>query len=282
MKNTYLVAVSGGVDSVVLLDMLAKSNKHRLIVAHVDHGIRVESDADERFVRALAKRYNIPYVTKRFEMGSHASEDTARTLRYGFLFEQAKKYHATIVTAHHQDDMIETMAINYIRGTGWRGLVVLGRKGIKRPLLAMRKQDIYEYAIRNNLEWVEDETNSTDAYLRNKVRKKTATISTQDRRRLVEIRAQQQQIAREVLKCTQQLTKLFSNKRYPYIMVDSMTAMEALREYMAHSNIHLDRPTLYKILHIIKTARPNTRHDVKGGVVLLCNIDNFIVEVANR
>lgn len=81
---TYLVAVSGGVDSVCLLDMLSRS-EHRLIVAHVEHGIRGEaSRADARFVAALAQKYNLPFVSTALNLGPNASEELARQKRYGF------------------------------------------------------------------------------------------------------------------------------------------------------------------------------------------------------
>src|SRR3989344_5293986 len=114
----YIVAVSGGVDSVVLLDMLIKQKEHNLVVAHFDHGIRVDSDADARFVWELAKKYELSFEVRREELGDAASENTARSHRYAFLRDIAKKYSATIVTAHHADDVVETIAINLTRGTG--------------------------------------------------------------------------------------------------------------------------------------------------------------------
>jgi tRNA(Ile)-lysidine synthase len=138
----YIVAVSGGVDSVVLLDMLSKT-QHKLIVAHVDHGIRgKESAADARFVAALARRYQLPFVSTELHLGAHASEETAREKRYEFLFGEAEKYRAVVVTAHHRDDIIETITLNLTRGTGWRGLAVLARKDIERPPLEMMSERV--------------------------------------------------------------------------------------------------------------------------------------------
>ncbi len=118
-QKKYLVAVSGGVDSVVLLHQLVHAAEHTVLVAHVDHGIRGEaSAADARFVRALAESYNLPYYQTELKLAPTASEDQARQQRYNFLLTCAAQLNARLVTAHHRDDMIGSMAINVHRGTG--------------------------------------------------------------------------------------------------------------------------------------------------------------------
>ncbi|TWP25466.1 tRNA lysidine(34) synthetase TilS [TM7 phylum sp. oral taxon 346] len=189
---TYLVAVSGGVDSVCLLDMLSRS-EHRLIVAHVEHGIRGEaSRADARFVAALAQKYNLPFVSTALNLGPNASEELARQKRYDFLLTQAQKFGAVLVTAHHAEDVAETIAINIERGTGWRGLAVLARTGVKRPLISFTKTQLYDYALQHRLEWVEDATNASGLYQRNRVRKALkSVISQRTVVRLLQLRARQ-------------------------------------------------------------------------------------------
>src|SRR5690606_15740277 len=121
---------SGGVDSVVLLDILARSDRYDLTVAHFDHGMRPDSAADARFVEGLAAQYGLDFIGKREELGVQASEDRARSARYDFLFAEAKKRSAVVATAHHLDDVVESIAINIVRGTGWRGVAVLARAGV--------------------------------------------------------------------------------------------------------------------------------------------------------
>src|SRR5690606_41547248 len=110
-------AVSGGIDSVVLLDMLSHVPGLKLVVTHFDHGIRPDSAQDAVFVEELAAHYGLPFETKRVELGTKASEELARRHRYAFLRDVAARYNAKIITAHHADDVIETVAINHIRGT---------------------------------------------------------------------------------------------------------------------------------------------------------------------
>lgn len=174
----YVVAVSGGVDSVVLLDCLVASNPElvnegKLIVAHYDHGIREDSIKDALFVEELAEKYGLQFVVGHGGLGANASEETARNARYKFLnLIKVQNRAEAIITAHHQDDVIETAYINLIRGTGRKGLTSLkSRPGILRPLISKDKIEILEYAKNKNLLWHEDLTNKEDKYLRNRVRK---------------------------------------------------------------------------------------------------------------
>lgn len=192
----YVVAVSGGVDSTALLHLLAQqsqvtgnrlqvTDKKRkisnlqpltsnleLIVAHFDHGIRQDGAKDEQLVRSIAKKHRLIYVTKAGKLGRNASEATAREARYEFLNAVKEKYNAkSIITAHHQDDLIETALINMLRGTGPRGLSSMkNNPKIIRPLLIYSKEQIISYTKLNKLKWHEDETNQHDDYLRNYIR----------------------------------------------------------------------------------------------------------------
>ncbi len=174
MNNTYIIAVSGGVDSVVLLDMLAKrGGPEKYIVVHFDHGIRPNSSEDAKFVKQLATTYKLQLETGQGHLGPNSSEEEARRARYNFLFSVQKKHQAAkVITAHHQDDWLETAIINILRGTGHKGLsAIKANPNVSRPLLDMPKADIIKYAKKNNLQWVEDATNEDQSYLRNYVRK---------------------------------------------------------------------------------------------------------------
>ena len=168
----YVVAVSGGVDSMVLLDILRQQPGVDLVVAHFEHGIRQDSDEDRQLVGQVAAQYSLPFIYARGNLGAGASEAQARTARYAFLEKVQQEQGATaIVTAHHQDDLLETAILNIIRGTGRKGLSSLGSSGhLLRPLLWYSKQDILEYAQAHHIQWHEDSTNVDDRYLRNYIR----------------------------------------------------------------------------------------------------------------
>lgn len=251
----YLVAVSGGVDSVVLLDMLVKKGEHELIVAHFDHGIRGDSADDAQFVAELAKKYNLPFETKREALGAGASEELARARRYAFLRAVAKKHEATIVTAHHMNDIAETIAINIARGTGWRGAAVLA-SDVNRPLLAMAKDEIIAYAGAEDIAWREDSTNASNAYLRNRLRAKITDVDTV--LQLAALRARQAELKDEIEREVATLLDATQGEysRYFFTQIDQSAAVELLRGVAVREmGCGLPRPQLERALLAIKTAR---------------------------
>lgn len=178
-KDTILVAVSGGIDSVVLLHLLHQ-HKLNIALAHCNFCLRgKESDKDEAFVVNLAKAYKIKYFTKKFDTKKFAKEKTlstqmaARELRYEWFTTLCKEYKfSKIAVAHHADDQFETILINLVRGTSILGLTAMREinGNIVRPLLHLSRADIEKYAKKNKLKWREDASNAEDKYARNKIR----------------------------------------------------------------------------------------------------------------
>lgn len=264
----YLVAVSGGIDSVVLLDKLVMQDEHELVVAHFDHGIREDSAEDTQFVAALAKKYGLLFETKREVLGKDASEELARDRRYAFLRTVAKKHDATIATAHHMNDIAETIAINVTRGTGWRGLAVLA-SDVYRPLLALTKKDIAAIAKTKNIEWHEDSTNASDAYLRNRLRRRLTDEDTV--LQLAALRARQVELKDEIdHEVRRQLDAAYGEySRYFFMHIDSAAALELLRGIAVKEFGHsLTRPQLERALLAIKTARHGTVFPFGGAQLI--------------
>lgn len=170
--GTYVVAVSGGVDSMVLLDILRQRPGIKLVVAHYDHGIRKDSQVDRKLVQKVAKKHGLMFVHLEGKLGIKTSEAKARAARYAFLnnVKQASGAKA-IITAHHQDDVLETAILNMLRGSGRRGLTSLRSvEGLVRPLVDYSKQQLRDYAEEHSLLWREDESNTDTTYVRNYVR----------------------------------------------------------------------------------------------------------------
>ena len=279
MNKKYVVAVSGGVDSVVLLHQLVMAGEYELIVAHFDHGIRSDSAEDARFVAGLAAQYNLPFTTEREELGVSASEEQARSRRYGFLRAMAERYEATIVTAHHADDVIETIAINVRRGTGWRGAAVLDSPTVVRPLLQMTKRQIRDYALEHRLEWVEDNTNASGRYLRNRLRHKLCYAPSAKKQALHAIRHRQLELKKSIDEEVSKYIQQKEHSRYFFVQIDTQTAVELLRAIVVVAVMQSPtRPQLVRGLLAIKTARPGTSYEMGGSVTLHFTKRTFIVE----
>lgn len=189
-----IVAVSGGIDSMVLLDVLVSLQKkfqYELIVGHVNHALRArESDSDQEFVEKIAKQYGIRCIVARVATKEYSGamrmsiQDGARELRYAFLKELRHSADADwIATAHHADDNAETLLLHFIRGTGLQGLRGIPPKRederIIRPLLFALRSDIIRYAKTRRIRFREDSSNSKDTYARNALRHKVLPVLEQ-------------------------------------------------------------------------------------------------------
>jgi tRNA(Ile)-lysidine synthase len=272
----YVVAVSGGIDSVVLLHMLRRIGRHELIVAHVDHGIRDDSADDERFVRGLAALYHLPYVTTKVHLGPEASEERARDVRYAFLRQQAAEHDAEIMTAHHGDDVIETIAINLHRGTGWRGAATHDA-AITRPLLGYTKQQLRDYAQQHQLEWQEDSTNVSDRYLRNRIRKHVASLDDDTKAQVLSLRDKQRALKRFIEAEAQLLIGEGPEySRYFLTHIPMASALECLRQV---TNGALTRPQLERALLAIKTAQAGSIFEAGNHLRLLFTTRHFSVSL---
>ena len=178
-RKTYLLAVSGGVDSMVLAHMFLQ-NKLQFSVAHCNFKLRgKDSDNDELMVRNFCEKHNIPFYCEHFETGKYAKEQgvsiqmAARDLRYNFFNKLLNdKKIDFLVTAHHAGDQAETILLNLIRGTGiegLKGMLFLQNKTF-RPLLNISKKHITSFAKEKNIVWREDASNASTKYKRNAVR----------------------------------------------------------------------------------------------------------------
>lgn len=189
-SKRYLLTISGGIDSAVMCHLFHQAG-FSFGIAHCNFKLRgKESDADEKFVNSLAKKYHVPFCCKRFNTKSYSEtkgisvQMAARKLRYEWLSRLCRdlsygrkknakeKRYDFIATAHHLDDSVETFFINILRGTGIAGLqgIPVKQENIIRPLLFANKKMIRQYAEKESLSWREDSSNLTDKYLRNTIR----------------------------------------------------------------------------------------------------------------
>lgn len=182
-SDSILVGVSGGVDSMVLASLLARLKKDlnfEFSLAHVNYGLRgEESESQEKLVRHFADKNQIPCFVSKAELPkSQNLQAAARDFRYHFFSEMALQMGASkIAVAHHLEDQVETILAHWLRGSSLKGL--MGMKPFRemgnglmliRPLLEFSKEELRAYAIRNRIPYIEDSSNESDQYWRNRLR----------------------------------------------------------------------------------------------------------------
>lgn len=284
-----VLAISGGVDSMVLLDLVCRSGRYargEIIVAHFDHGIRENSAEDAEFVERKAKEYGVECCVGHGNLGAGASEAVAseagaRAARYDFLHKIAEKQGqgSEIWTAHHLDDLVESVMINFVRGTGWRGLAVLGAADVRRPFLEteifyepMDKVAILEYAAKRGLEFREDPSNSWDEYLRNRIRHQMNNLE-QDSGLSFEQKMEIYRLWREQQRLRQQIDENVASlvptpgaewQREWFCELEPELALELLRAGTLQEGIAATRPQLEDFRQAILNYAPGKRFNLPG------------------
>lgn len=292
--QSILLAVSGGVDSVVLLHLMQKlvdTYPLKLSIAHVNHQLRPEADAEEQFVRELAEIYGIPIYVYRWEKSMHPKsgfEEAARHVRYQFFKKTMNEHGAdTLMTGHHQDDQVETILMKLTRGSSLEQLTGIEfaqpfhQGQLIRPLLSFTKKDIYLFADEWHLKHVEDETNQTLDYSRNRFRNRIIPLLKEENKQLnthieqfakditdaLEISKQPIQEAYDALVVADEDTWIFSYK-------DLFELGEAMQRAVLQTvleNLYTQANVSYKTTYIelirewLSTGEVNTQLDLLGG-----------------
>ncbi len=171
------IAISGGIDSVVLTHLFFLLKEYTILLAHCNFHLRdKESDLDEEFVKKLGKKLNLKTHATSIKINAKGSiQLAARELRYRWFKELITANHFDyLITAHHADDNLETFLINLTRGSGLDGFTGIPEKNgsIIRPLLPFSREEITAFATKNHITWREDKSNATTKYVRNKIRHK--------------------------------------------------------------------------------------------------------------
>ncbi len=180
-NSSVIIALSGGPDSMVLLNLLLKVKKEKnlkIVCAHVNHKLRKESDDEAKMVKKYCEKENIIFEYMTIDKYKGNTENYARAKRYEFFDKLIKKYSSPyLLTAHHGDDLTETIMMRLIRGSSLKGYAgfseITEKNGYKiyRPLITKTKAELLNYAKENNIPYAIDQTNESDNYTRNRIRK---------------------------------------------------------------------------------------------------------------
>ena len=289
-----VLAISGGVDSMVLLDRVCREGDlSDVIVAHFDHGTRESSRDDAEFVRRACLKYGVEFVLGRAKLGPSVSEEDARISRYEFfasvIDDLGGPKKAVLWTAHHANDLIESMAINLIRGTGWRGMAPFGNLAVFRPFLSdemfMTKADILRYASENNIVFRQDPTNTEDRYLRNRVRHEVNNLPERSRAELVKIyhemnnlRAEIDTVVGEILPKDGVFERAwFAQPGDDDSGLPDNVALEILRAGLLRAGISATRPQILDFLSAIRTYESGKKFNLPRDRLVRFTKSGFVL-----
>jgi tRNA(Ile)-lysidine synthase len=261
-----LVAVSGGADSMVLASLMHE-NGFQIAVAHCNYQLRgTDSDADEKLVKDWCAERQIPFHSKRVQTQKLVDETNdsiqmvARKVRYSFFDELIKKHgHAIIALAHNLDDRIESLLINVLRGTGFRGLQGMPsqRKGIIRPLIGIGKKEIRAYAKENGIPYRDDASNMETYYLRNWVRLRLLPMLNQvDSDTVYKLQKLTERVEKEIPNyekwVEEKLSEIISEDGLSVERIcDSKTSFTLLKEFLKPKGFSSDQ--VFEVLEILNS-----------------------------
>ena len=305
-----VLAISGGVDSMVLLDRVCRgdiktsaNDVHAadltdIVVAHFDHGTRPSSSDDAEFVRQACERYGVEFILGRAELGPDASEEEARISRYEFfasvIADLGGPRAAVLWTAHHANDLIESMAINLIRGTGWRGVAPFGNLQIFRPFLSdemlMTKADILEYASSHEIKFRQDPTNTDERYLRNRIRHEVNNLPAESRAELVKIYHEMNNLRGEIDATVDKILPADGIYQREWFIrsgdgeagrndavagLPDNVALEILRAGLLRAGVSATRPQILDFLAAIRTYAPGKKFNLPGDRLVKFSKNTF-------
>ena len=261
-----ILAVSGGVDSMALLAMYKQAD---IVVAHIDHGTRKSSAEDANFVRQKCQKLGVKFYETKLGLGEGVSEELARQKRYEFLKTIQEKEGGTLCTAHHLDDVVESIAINLIRGTGWRGLTPFYGDELVRPFIIskMWKRDVLKFAGEHGVCFRQDPTNYEAYYLRNRIREKMTELNKTTRADIINLFEKQIELRGKIEKLVTELVKQTVvgknfHKKELFLTADEKVALEVLREICLMHGYSLTRKQLGDFLLAIKTYAPHKKFNL--------------------
>ena len=266
-NQKVILAFSYGIDSRVLLDILTKLG-YEVIVAHVNHKVRKESDLEELETIKLCESLNIKYYIKHLTPEDKNFEDYARKERYNFFKDVAAKSDTNIlITAHHKDDNLETILLKLMTGSnlyGYSGIhncVIKDGLKIIRPFLCASKDEIKEYQAKNNLLYFEDYTNFETIHMRNKIRNKVIPLLKEINSSILDKASEYSEIAFETFNYIRHLSKDYLDKHNNQIEISSFKKLDIAIQKdiicMMLENLKLNRN--FKLINSILNMITNSK-----------------------
>lgn len=289
-NDTLLLAVSGGVDSMVLLDLLHK-NEYNFVVCYIDHDKRIDSYKDYELVKQICINYNIPFYNKKLDYTNIKVDNFqsyAREQRYKFFVEVATKLNIKyILTAHHLDDLAETIFLKLERGSnlfGYAGIKNIYQKdGIYyvKPLLCFSKAEIYEYSRQNNISYLEDSSNSTNVYKRNVYRNEVLPIIKKYNPQFLNKLQDYSDILFSSFEYIRKQSILFlNNKHYfdlnDFLKLDECIQYDVINYILEQFDIECNKNKIEMLIKILKNDNKKNIYQIIGNNIYMIRSYNKI------
>jgi tRNA(Ile)-lysidine synthetase-like protein len=297
-EEPLILALSGGVDSMVLFDILINNN-YQVIIAHVNHKQRKESDIEYEAIKTLAHKHNVPFegytIDETIESNFQA---VARSLRLNFFKEVAKKYNSKkILLAHHLDDQIETFFMKFVKGSPLQNLrsiqleTPLNGITLLRPLIYTPKEVLVDYAFKNKINYYEDYSNYSDTYTRNRFRHQIIptlvdekdTFYTMMLERLEQLNAINDLIKEQSLQFIKQ-----HKKRIPiesFLTLNPLVQDDILRRLVNHftnKTYNLSKQQLDQLIKLLNTYQGNLTYPISNILEFHIEYDHFFIALPSE
>lgn len=291
-KTPLVVSVSGGVDSMVLLHILTK-NKYNTIVVHFNHQTRKENDSEEQLVRETAKNYNLKFHVFKVLKSSGNFHEQARNFRIKKLEEIARKYNTSfILTAHHLDDLAETVLMKITRGSnlyGFSGIheyVKINNFTFIRPLLDYSKKEIVSFAAKEKVNYLDDSSNFELHYTRNRIRHTILPILKQENPQVLNKFKDFQNSLTETYNFIRKYTAKFIDSNNiintsALINEDLLIKREVLVMLLEKHQITFNKQTLDDLLKLIESDRPNLTYNLSNNYHFVKSYDTVYLTNKN-
>ena len=290
-EDTVIVACSGGPDSMCLLDIV-KSVTNNIVVACVNHNVRESSKEEFEYVKGFANKNNLKFEGLELTFNTLANfECNARNKRYEFLNELLEKYHGKyILTAHHGDDLIETILMRLTRGSKLSGYIGIKKENNKylRPLLYVTKKDIIEYLNNNQIKYFIDETNNSDEHQRNRYRKNIIPFLKKEDKNIhlkyLKFSEELEEYDDFINGYIKKLNVIKSNtvnldilkKEKPFIRRKTIEYL--IKDIQKNDILEINDNTLMEILKLMESKKSNAKINLNNGYVAQKKYNEFVIK----